>query len=495
MDSKPDCQQVLQRTLEYAQEYLLGLEHAPVGATATLAQLRARLDGPVPEHGADPCLVIDELVRDTADGLVGSAGGRFFAWVIGGTLPAALAADWLTATWDQNAATHACGPAQAVLEEVCGAWLKELLGLPAAASFALTTGSQMAHTVALAAARHALLARRGWDVETDGLCGAPRIRILTSEQHHGSVDRSARLLGFGKAAIVVLPADAHGKLAPAVLQAALDSDAQAATIVVLQAGDLNIGAFDDFATLIPLARARGAWVHVDGAFGLWASASAAHRHLTAGVELADSWVTDGHKWLNVPYDCGYVFVADPAPHFAALSHRESYMIEVDGAREQIDWSPEWSRRGRGAATYAALRQLGRAGVEELIERCCRHARQLVTALGALAGAELVWPADLNQGLLRFPDAGAGADEAEAEAEAEARHDARTDAVIAAINADGETFFGGTTWRGRRCMRVSVCNWRTNEADIARTVAAVARVLERGGSYPATASLAAPNSPA
>lgn len=474
MDSKPDDSLVLQRTLEHAQAYLRGLADAPVGATATLAQLRARLHGALPEHAADPCLVIDELVRDTADGLVGSAGGRFFAWVIGGTLPAALAADWLTAAWDQNAATHACGPAQAVLEEVCGAWLKELLGLPAGASFALTTGSQMAHTVALAAARNALLARRGWDVETDGLGGAPRIRILTSDQHHGSVERSARLLGFGKAAIVTLPADAHGKLAPAALQAALDDDPQAATIVVLQAGDLNIGAFDDFATLIPLARARGAWVHVDGAFGLWASASAAHRHLTAGVELADSWVTDGHKWLNVPYDCGYVFVADPASHFAALSHRESYMIAVDGAREQIDWSPEWSRRGRGAATYAALRQLGRAGVGELIERCCRHARQLVAALGALPGAELVWPADLNQGLLRFPDASAGA----GEADAEARHAARTDAVIAAINEDGETFFGGTTWRGMRCMRVSVCNWRTDEADIARTVAAVARVLER-----------------
>ncbi|MEC5161182.1 MULTISPECIES: pyridoxal phosphate-dependent decarboxylase family protein [unclassified Janthinobacterium] len=468
MSEHQQSDDLLRRTMAHAQTYLHGLADSRVAATASLEQLRARLHTPLPRHASDPAAVIDQLVSDTADGLVGSGGGRFFAWVIGGTLPAALAADWLTSTWDQNAAIHACSPAEAVIEEVCGAWLKELLGLPAQASFALTTGSQMAHTTALAAARHALLARRGWDVEALGLHGAPRIRIITSDQHHGSIARSARLLGFGTAAITVLASDADGKLAAPALLAALEREPATATIVALQAGDLNTGAFDDFATLIPLARSRGAWVHIDGAFGLWAASSASLRHLTAGLEQADSWVTDGHKWLNVPYDCGYVFVADSAAHFGATSHRESYMIDVEGARDQIDWSLEWSRRGRGVATYAALRQLGQSGVADLIERTCRHARALVAGIGALAGAQVVWSSQVNQGLVRFLDSRAGAGEDD--------HDRFTDAVVAAITDGGEAFFGGTTWRGRRCMRVSVCNWRTGAADVERTVRAVARVL-------------------
>lgn len=468
MNSAVPATDLLQRTLQHAQHYLDGLADASVCATATLEQLRARLHGPLPQNETAPEDVIDALVRDTADGLVGSAGGRFFAWVIGGTLPAALAADWLTSTWDQNAAIHACSPAEAVVEEVCGAWLKELLGLPGAASFALTTGSQSAHTIALAAARHALLARRGWDVEADGLHGAPRLRILTSDQYHGSIERAARLLGLGRKAVTVLPTGADGKLAPAVLEAALDDGSGLPTVVLLQAGDLNIGVFDDFAQLIPLARARGAWVHVDGAFGLWAGASGNLRHRTAGIELADSWVTDGHKWLNVPYDCGYVFVADPAAHAGAVSHRESYMIHVDGARDQVDWNAEWSRRGRGFSTYAALRQLGKAGVADLVERSCRHAGALVAAIGALPGAEVVWQPQLNQGLVRFLDSDPGA--------GEAGHARRTDAVIAAVTAGGEAFFGGTTWRGIRCMRVSVCNWRTNEDDLRRAVRAIEQVL-------------------
>jgi glutamate/tyrosine decarboxylase-like PLP-dependent enzyme len=459
---------LLRRTAEHATRYLADLPHAPVSPTATLQQLRDRLQRDMPANGMDAAQLIDDLVRDIADGLMASSGGRFFGWVIGGTLPAALAADWLTSTWDQNAAIHVCSPVEAVIEEVCGVWLKQLLLLPNTASFGLTTGSQMAHLVALASARHALLARRGWDVEKQGIDGAPRLRIITSDQHHGSLPRAVRLLGLGLASINTLPTNSSGRLEPSHLAHALEEDTNRPTIVVLQAGDLNIGAFDQFSELIPLAHDHGAWVHVDGAFGLWVAASDHLRPLVAGVEDADSWVTDGHKWLNVPYDCGYVFVADAASHFASMSHRENYLMHIEGARDQIDWNPEWSRRGRGAATYAALRQLGGNGVAELVERCCQHARELVEGIGTLPNSEIVWSPQVNQGLVRFIDPQPGATDAD--------HDRYTDAVIAAINASGEAFFGGTTWRGRRCMRVSVCSWRTTSDDIKHTISCVKHVI-------------------
>jgi glutamate/tyrosine decarboxylase-like PLP-dependent enzyme len=461
---------VLDRTLGHALEHLENLEHTSVAATATLAGLRQRLVRPLTEAGLDPAQVIDDLVADVQGGLLGSAGGRFFGWVIGGSVPAALAADWLTSAWDQNAAMYACGPAEAVIEEVCGQWLKELLRLPATASFALVTGCQMAHVTGLAAARNALLSRRGWDVERQGLAGAPRIRILSTHERHGTVERAVRLLGLGSECVIDLPADAEGRLRAEVLLPALQAQAGQLTIVLLQAGDLNIGAYDPFAELIPLAHAHGAWVHVDGAFGLWAAASPTYRHLLQGVEQADSWATDGHKWLNVPYDCGYAFVADAQSHRASWSHRASYLTHAEEARDQIDWNPEWSRRGRGVATYAALRQLGRAGVADLVERTCRHARALVTCIGQLPGAEMVWEPQINQGLVRYLDLKPGATEAD--------HDRRTDAVIGAILATGEAFFGGTTWRGKRCMRVSVCNWQTSDSDVERAVMAVKEVLEK-----------------
>lgn len=462
--------EVLEQTLTHALTYLEHLEQAPVGATTPLAELRQRLGRQFPDAGTEAAQVIDELVADVAGGIVGSAGGRFFGWVIGGALPAALAADWLTATWDQNAARYTGGPAVAVIEEVCGAWLKELLGLPPGASFALVTGSQMAHVTCLAAARHALLARCGWDVEREGLAGAPRLRVLTSTEHHRSLERSARLLGLGTQSLLELPVDADGRLLPAALHRALSEQPDVPTIVVLQAGDLNIGAFDPFADLIPLAHRFNAWVHVDGAFGLWMQASPSYRHLLKGIEQADSWVTDGHKWLNTPYDCGYAFVAHPEMHGKALSQQASYIVHTEEARDPSDWNPEWSRRGRGVATYAALRQLGREGVADLIERCCRHAETLVTQIGKLPGAEVVWVPQINQGLVRFLDRKPDATEAD--------HDRRTDAVIAQIAETGEAFFSGTTWRGQRCMRVSVCNWQTNEQDVARAIAAVERVLRR-----------------
>jgi glutamate/tyrosine decarboxylase-like PLP-dependent enzyme len=458
--------EVLEQTLTYTLEYLEHLEHTPVAATTPLGELRHRFGRQLPYAGTEATQVIDELVTDAAGGVLGSASGRFFGWVIGGSLPAALAADWLTATWDQNAARYSGGPAVAVIEEVCGAWLKELLELPPGASFALVSGSQMAHVTCLAAARHALLAKRDWDVERDGLSGAPGIRVLTSSQRHGSIERAVRLLGFGTRCIVDLPVDERGCLQPTTLGNALTEHPDVPTIVVLQAGDLNIGAYDPFADLIPLAHHSHAWVHVDGAFGLLAQACPAYRHLLVGVELADSWTMDGHKWLNVPYDCGYAFVAHPEAHRRSMSHWASYLVQVEDARDPSDWNPEWSRRGRGVATYAALRQLGREGVADLIERCCRHAQTLVTQIGALPGAEVVWVPQINQGLVRFLDTRPNA--------TLAHHNLRTDAVIAET---GEAFFGGTTWQGQRCMRVSVCNWQSKKEDVARAIAAVERVLK------------------
>lgn len=461
---------VLQQALDHAIQYYEGLEERPVATTAPLAGLRQRLHQPLPDNETDAKQVIDELVAATSGGIMGSAGGRFFGWAIGGTLPAALAADWLTSTWNQNAALTACAPAAAVIEETCGAWLKELLGLPSKASFALVSGCQMSHVTCLAAARHALLGRHGWDIERDGVNGAPRIRILSSGERHGSIDRAVRLLGLGSRCLVDLPADEHGRLQPETLSNALAEHPGVPVIVVLQAGDLNIGAYDPFAELIPLAHSWGAWVHIDGAFGLWATASPAHRHLLEGVEQADSWATDGHKWLNVPYDCGYAFVSHPQAHRNSMSHRASYLTHDEDGRDQIDWNPEWSRRGRGVATYAALRQLGRDGVADLVEYCCRHAQSLVSKIGALPGAELIWKSQINQGLVRFLDRGSHPTLED--------HNRRTGAVIAALAATGEAFFSGTTWRGQRCMRVSVLNWQTNEADVDRVVDATRHVLEQ-----------------
>jgi glutamate/tyrosine decarboxylase-like PLP-dependent enzyme len=451
-----------------AVSHLENLDHDSVAATADLAALRARIAKPLARAGVPPQQVIHELTHDVAGGLLGSAGGRFFGWVIGGALPAAVAADWLTSAWQQNAGLYACSPAAAVVEETVGIWLKEILGLPEQASFALVTGCQMAHVTCLAAARHALLHHRGWDVEAQGLFGAPTIRILSSSERHGSFERAVRLLGFGLTQMKLLPVDSEGRLILEALEAELKKDPDAPTLVLLQAGDINIGAYDSFETLIPMVHHYQAWVHVDGAFGLWAAASPRLRHLVKGIEAADSWATDGHKWLNVPFDSGFAFVADAEAHRASLSIRAAYLTHAADARDQVDWNPEWSRRARGFPAYAALRQLGRDGIAELVERCCRHAHSLTMGIGALPGAEVLWEPTINQGLVRFLDQKPGATETD--------HDRRTDEVIAAILKTGKAFFGGTTWRGRRAMRISVTNWRTSERDVDRVVSAVKSVL-------------------
>lgn len=455
------------RTLETAArlalDYLESLDQRPVGVRAQQLVMLERLGSTLADEGISPERVIDELVRDPEPGIIGSAGGRFFAWVIGGALPSALAADWLTVAWDQNAVLAASAPAAARVEEVAGGWLKHILGLPSEASFAFVSGCQMAHVTCLAAARHALLEKRGWNVEELGMAGAPLIRILSSDQRHGSFERAIRLVGLGTANVENLAADSDGRLIPDALAHALERDTRPA-IVLLQAGEINTGVYDPFANLIPIARRHGAWVHVDGAFGLWAAASPRYRHLVEGFELADSWATDGHKWLNVPYDSGYAFVAHPRPHRASMSHRAVYLTHDAARRDQIDWNPEWSRRARGFSTYAALRALGRNGVVALIERCCDHARTIVDGIGRLPGTEVLWRPSINQGLVRFLDPH-GAD-----------HDQRTDDVIAAIATTGEAFFTATTWRGMRAMRISVCNWQTSDEDVRRTVSAVAIVL-------------------
>jgi glutamate/tyrosine decarboxylase-like PLP-dependent enzyme len=454
---------LLRRTTDHALEFLASLAQRPVCPTASPAELRAALDRPFPETGLAPEQVIDELVHDASAGLLGTPSGRFFGWVIGGTLPAAMAADWLTSAWDQNAAIHACSPAAAIVEEISGRWLKELLGIPSSASFALVTGCQMAHTTALAAARHQLLADRGWDVEKQGLAGAPAIRILTTAARHETLIRAVRLLGIGEAAIELLPYDEDGRMQLQDLEHALRESADAPTIVCLQAGDLHAGAFDPFAAACAIAHAHAAWVHIDGAFGLWVATSPRLRRLLAGVEHADSWATDGHKWLNLPYDSGLAFVAHTPAHRAAMSQSASYRIVVDDVRDQADWTPEWSRRARGFPLYAAIRSLGRAGIAELVERCCAHTHRLATSIGALPGAEVVVTPQINQGLVRFL-----ADDGD--------HDRRTDAVIERVQARGVAWFAGTMWRNKRVMRVSVCNWRTNDNDIDRAIESVRSIL-------------------
>jgi glutamate/tyrosine decarboxylase-like PLP-dependent enzyme len=457
----------LQTAVQSALVHLESLGDQPVDATATLGELRSRLGRPLNDCGLAPEEVVCDLVRDTQGGIVGSAGGRFFAWAIGGSVPAALAADWLTAAWDQNAGLYASGPAAAVVEEVAGEWLKELLGIPRSASFAFVSGCQMAHATCLAAARHALLQQRGWDVERRGLCGSPPIRVLASNRH-GSVERAIRLLGIGTDHIVDLELDGQERITPAVLSAALATDPGSPTIVLLQAGDVNSGSYDDYRAVIPMAQQQGAWVHIDGAFGLWAAASPHYRHFLEGAELADSWATDGHKWLNVPYDSGFAFVAHPEAHRAAMSHRAPYLVHDPVARDQMDWNPEWSRRARGFATYAAIRQMGRQGIADLVDRCCRHARTLVEGIGRLEGAEVVWQPRISLGLVRFLDPRPGASPEE--------HDRFTDAVVRRVLAGGEAFFLGTAWHGRRAMRVIVLNWQTSEDDVERALAAIQRSL-------------------
>jgi glutamate/tyrosine decarboxylase-like PLP-dependent enzyme len=453
---------LLEQTAGIAADYLDGAPERPVGSSAGVDELRSHLGGPLPEMPADPREVIAHLAAAADPGLVASPGGRYFGFVTGGAAPAALAADWLTSAWDQNAGLYACGPSAAVVEEVAGTWVAEMLGLPDGVSFGFVTGCQMAHVTALAAARHAVFATVGWDVNERGLIGAPMVHVVVGAERHATVDRALRFLGLGAACIVAVAADAQGRMMPEALREALEELA-GPTIVCAQAGNVNTGSFDPLEEIADIAEEAAAWLHVDGAFGLWAAASPALRHLVAGADRADSWATDAHKWLNVPYDSGIAFCAHPAAHQAAMSVRASYLVHADsgGPRDELDWNPESSRRARGFPVYAAIRSLGRSGVAELVERCCAHARRFGEVLGANPNIEVLNDVVLNQVLVRFLDEAGD-------------HDARTRAVIGAIQDDGTCWLGGTTWRGIGAMRISVCNWATTSEDVERSLEAILR---------------------
>ena len=438
--------EVLEQTAELAAGYLETLESRPVFPSASPEQLREALGGPLPEEPSDPQRVVSELAAAADAGIVAMGSGRYFGFVIGGALPAALAADWLTSTWDQNAGLYAGGPSASIVEEVVREWLVELLGLPAHVSAGFVTGTQMAHVTALAAARHHVLAAAGWDVGSDGLQGAPPVRVLAGEQRHVTLDRALRLLGLGRPKTV--GADGQGRMRVDALREALGKG-EGATIVCAQAGEVNTGAFDPLPEIADLAARADAWLHVDGAFGLWAALSPRLRPLVAGVERADSWTTDAHKWLNVPYDSGIVLCAHPDSHRAAMSVSASYLVQDEGSRgvrDQLDWVPEFSRRARGFAVYAALRSLGRSGLVELVERCCAQAQRFADGIAVVPGVELLNEVVLNQVLFRFAD------------------DARTESVLRHVQEGGRVWMSGTTWGGRRAIRLSVSNWQTGEGE-------------------------------
>jgi glutamate/tyrosine decarboxylase-like PLP-dependent enzyme len=420
------------------------------------------LDRPLPEKPTDALDVVEELARDMEGGLVAMGSGRYFGFVIGGALPAATAVDWLVSTWDQNTGLAEPTPATSALEAVAGRWVLELLGLPGHASFAFVTGCQMAHVTCLAAARHGVYRRAGWNLPERGLAGAPPLRVVVGARRHVTVTRALRLLGIGEEQEVLLPSDGEGRMDVSSLAAAVEVDAP--TIVCAQAGEVNTGAFDDIAAVVDHAHATDAWVHVDGAFGLWAAASPSLAHLLRGHDLADSWATDAHKWLNVPYDCGIALCAHPSDHEAAMEYAAPYLHVSDQAvtRDAMGYSPEFSRRARSAPVWAAIRQLGRSGIADLVERTCARARRFAERVVELPGCEVLNEVVLNQVLFRFAD------------------DTQTRDALAAVQAGGEAWMSGTTWDGRAAIRLSVSNWRTTEEDVDRTVAAFARAVQRRG---------------
>ena len=461
---------LLSRTADLAIDYLASLETRPVGPRVDLAALRAAMGGPLPDAPTDPLTVVADLAAAAEPGLVASAGGRFFGFVVGGSVPAALGADWLTSAWDQNAGLYVISPAAAVAEEVAGDWLIDLLGLPVGTSVGFVTGATMANFTGLAAARHSVLAKTGWDVERHGLQGAPPVTVITHAGTHVTVYASLQMLGLGREGDRVrrLGADDQGRMRPEQLREAL-ADVDGPVIVSLQAGNVNTGAFDPFEELVPIAHDRGAWVHIDGAFGIWAAAVPSMRHLMAGAFDADSWSTDAHKWLNVPYDSGLVFVRDAAAHHAAMTLGAEYYVETEGGeRDNYNWTPESSRRARGFTVLAALRSLGRSGVVDLIERNSAHARRMATRLSDGSRVRILNDVVLNQTLVRFEADGADPDGTAG--------DRRTRAVIDAVQRDGTCWLGGTTWAGRAAMRISVSGWRTTDEDTERSADAILACL-------------------
>ncbi|MEO3759491.1 aminotransferase class V-fold PLP-dependent enzyme [Mycobacterium sp. B14F4] len=436
-----------------AVRYLDGLDGRPVAPAAEHIEALGRFDEPLPAGPADPRAVLQMLDEVGSPATVATAGRRYFGFVTGGSLPAALTANLLAAVWDQNGAYRVMSPVAAALEEVGTTWLRDLLGLPASAGAGFTTGATMANLTALAAARHALLGSAGWNVEEDGLFGAPPIRVVVGDEVHASVLKALSLLGLGRNRVERVPVDGQGRLRVDALPALSPT-----TIVCIQAGNVNTGAFDPAGAVCAAAREAGAWVHVDGAFGLWAAASPRLAHLTDGFAEADSWATDAHKWLNVPYDSGIAFVRNATDLRAAMTVGAAYLI-AGADREPCHHTPDMSRRARGVEVWAALRSLGRSGVADLVDRCCLHARRFADGFRA-AGYEVLNDVVLNQALVSFGD------------------DEETRRVIAAVQAEGTCWFGGTVWQGRAAMRASVSSWATTDDDVDRSLAAVLAVAGR-----------------
>jgi glutamate/tyrosine decarboxylase-like PLP-dependent enzyme len=442
---------------EHAQQWLESLADRPVPPQAQVEEIVERLGTELPDGPQEPVKVIEHLAEACEPGLTAMPSGRFYGMVIGGTHPAALAADWLVSAWDQNAGLARVTPAMTAVEQVAGAWLLDLLGLPAGSAVGFVTGGTMANFTGLAAGRDAVLRQAGWDISSRGLVGSPGVRVLVGLERHDTVDLSLRYLGLG--APTTVEADAEGRLVVADLtRRLLEHDGP--TVVCLQAGNVHSGGYDPFAEAIEVAHEHGAWVHVDGAFGLFAGATTAYRHHLAGVEAADSWATDAHKTLNVPYDCGIAIVRDPAAVKAAMGMHGDYLIQHE-AGDPFEKVPELSRRARGVPVYAVLAALGRTGVSDLVERMAGHAAAFARGIEEIPGAEVLNDVVFTQVCVSFGD------------------DDRTRAVVARLLADGEAWMSGSVWRGRAVLRISVSNWSTTESDVRRSLRALARAAGSG----------------
>ncbi len=453
-----DERKILERVLEEATAFLDGLPDRRVAARTDVDGVAAALRRPLPDEGVEPLEAVEELIAGAEPGILAIPSGRFFGWVMGGVLPATLAADWLTSAWDQNAGLLVSSPAAAGAEWVASEWLLDLLGLPATSAVGFVTGAMMANFTCLAAARHEVLRRVSWDVERDGLPGAPEVTVIVGEERHETVDVALRFLGLGEARSIAIPADDQGRIR---LDALADTLAQASgnpLIVCLQAGNVHSGAFDPIGDAVDLAHRYGAWVHIDGAFGLWAAASPNYRALIAGAERADSWATDAHKTLNVPYDNGIAIVANAEAMYAAMGAHAAYLIQ-DERPDPFSTVPEFSRRARGFTVWTALRSLGRRGVAEMVERFCAHARRLAAGLSEMDGVRVVNDVVFTQVCVSF-----GPDEVTRE-------------VAARLLQDGTAWMTPSTWHGQAVLRISVSNWRTTEQDVHRTLAAVRRILD------------------
>lgn len=455
---------LLDKTWDLVVEYLSNLPGRHVGARDTVESLRARLHRSLPENSEDPSSVVDFLVRECDGGIVASSGPRYFGFVTGGAIPASLAGDILATAWDQNSVLSIASPAAGVVEEVAGEWILELLGLPAGSSVGFVTGCQMANFTCLAAARHEVLKRQGWDVEKKGLFGAPQVNVLAGEEAHATIHVALRMLGFGTENVQTVPVDDQGRMAPDALEKMLH-EKEGPVIICVQAGNVNTGAFDPVGEITGIARKKNAWIHVDGAFGLWGALVPTVSPRLKGFELADSWATDAHKWLNVPYDSGIAIVRHSAAHRAAMSLSAPYYIGASGEiRDPSQWVPESSRRARGFSLYACIASLGRSGISSMIEGNCRQAKLMAELLSEDPNVQILNDVVLNQVLVRFiPGSG--------------DVDLFTRDVMRRVQQEGTCWAGRTTWKGKAAMRISVSNWATTEEDIKLSAQAVRRVLK------------------